>query len=67
MRYFFATDKMSVTSKLEAGSLLLVFPPEEQWLAEAVLRAIMSELEDDSSLLELLAVVRVAHNKEEEN
>jgi hypothetical protein len=67
MRYVFAKDDLTVRSKLEAGSLLLVFPPEEQWLAEGVIRAMMKTLENDSSLLELLELVRCTHNKEEEN
>jgi nitrate reductase assembly molybdenum cofactor insertion protein NarJ len=67
MRYFFAQEDGTVRSTLKVGSLLLVFPPEEQWLAEIVLRVMINELKEAGSLMELLEYVRVEHNKEEEN
>jgi hypothetical protein len=66
MRYVFATSDAVIRSKLEAGSLLLVFPPEEQALAYRVICGIMQLLET-SELEELAQMLRTEHNKQEEN
>ena len=66
MRYVFAKDDCTIRSKLEAGSLLLVFPPEEQALAYRVVCGIMGLLET-RELEELAQLLRTEHDKQEEN
>ena len=66
MRYVFAKDDVTIRSKLEAGSLLLVFPTEEQALAYRVVCGIMSLLET-RELEELEKLLRTEHDKHEEN
>lgn len=67
MRYVFAKDKLKVLVTLEPGGLNLYFPPEEQWLAYAVVRGIMNLLEEGNELSEIAELLRTEHNKEEEN
>ena len=67
MRYVFAKSSMRVAVQVAPGGLVLHFPPEEQWLAYAVVRGIMELLEDGSDLSELATLLRTEHNKQEEN
>jgi hypothetical protein len=67
MRYVFAKSNLKVSITLEAGGLTLYFPPEEQWLAYAVVRGIMNLLEDGTELSEIAELLRTEHNKQEEN
>ena len=66
MKYLYAEEKVKVTEILEPGAVLLVFPMEEQWLAELVLRGILS-VHSSEDLGRVLQRVRVSHDKEEEN
>jgi hypothetical protein len=66
MRYIFATTDTVVRSTLEAGSLLLVFPPEEQALAYQVMCGIIGLTEADE-LREIAKLLRTEHDKQEEN
>ena len=66
MRYVFATGDVVIRSKLEAGSLLLVFPPGEQALAYQVICGIIGITEADE-LREIAKLLRTEHDKQEEN
>lgn len=66
MRYVFAKEDITIRSKLEAGSLLLVFPPGEQALAYTVVCGLMGLTEADE-LREIAKLLRVEHDKQEEN
>lgn len=66
MRYVFAKEDCTIRSTLEAGSLLLVFPPEEQALAYRVIKGI-EQLLETTELEELAKMLRTEHDKQEEN
>lgn len=66
MRYVFAKDKLKVSIQLEPGGVTLYFPPDEQWLAEAILTLIRDTLETDE-LDHVISLVRTRHEKCEEN
>ena len=66
MKYLYTEDRAKIEEILEPGAFLIVIPPEEQWLAELVLRAILS-VHSSEDLGRVLQRVRVSHKKEEEN
>lgn len=66
MRYVFAKEKMKIAIALEPGGITLYFPPDEQWLAEALLKVMRDALETNE-LDEIINLVRTKHEKCEEN